>query len=89
MKCKIVIRLTTIWLFIVLAPLFFENHIYAQQKGSNIVIGEIVSFQSKILDEERELLIYKPVGYDQSQEKYPVLYLLDGHLKFHFCTGIV
>ncbi len=89
MKRKIFVRLTPIWLFMVLAPLFFANYIYAQKKGDNIVIGEIVTIQSKVLDEERELLIYKPVGYDQSQEKYPVLYLLDAHLKFHFCTGIV
>jgi len=89
MKRKNFIRLTPIWLFIVLAPLFSENYIYAQQKGDNIVIGEIVTIQSKVLNEERKLLVYKPVGYDQSQEKYPVLYLLDGHLQFHFCTGII
>lgn len=43
---------------------------------------------SKILKEERALLISKPNGYDQSDEKYFVVYVLDGNLNMHFTSGI-
>ena len=37
-----------------------------------------VRLYSKALDEARTFLVHLPEGYDKSQEKYPVLYLLDG-----------
>lgn len=41
-----------------------------------------VKIHSTLLDEDRELLIHVPEGYDKSEKKYPVIYLLDG--KRHF-----
>lgn len=42
-------------------------------------IGEVVSFQSNVLDEERSLNIYLPLSYNQENDSvYPVIYLLDG-----------
>ena len=42
-------------------------------------IGEILSFHSKELGEERTLNIYLPNAYHpDSLKKYPVIYLLDG-----------
>ncbi|MPR35992.1 esterase [Cytophagaceae bacterium SJW1-29] len=35
-------------------------------------------YYSKALDAWREMYVYTPPGYDQSDEKYPVLYLLHG-----------
>ncbi len=61
----------------------------AQEDDNKIVIGERVTMQSKILDEERALLVYLPDGYEGSQDKYPVIYLLDGRGHFHHATGIV
>lgn len=52
-------------------------------KGINI--GHIDTIYSKILDEEREILIYLPesIKYaDYKREKYPVIYLLDGRYNF-------
>lgn len=43
---------------------------------------------SKILKEEKALLISKPNGYDYSDEKYFVVYVLDGNLNTHFTVGI-
>ncbi|WP_461303884.1 alpha/beta hydrolase-fold protein [Aureisphaera sp.] len=43
---------------------------------------------SNILDENRPILISKPNGYDQSKEKYFVVYVLDGNLNMYFTTGI-
>jgi len=42
--------------------------------------GEIrqVYYQSSILGETRRMHIYTPPDYNTSQEKYPVLYLING-----------
>ena len=61
---------------------------WAQSQASPVVIGETVHLQSNILKESRSLLISKPAGYDNSTDRYPVLYLLDGETHFHFTTGI-
>ncbi|MCP3930546.1 MAG: DUF3471 domain-containing protein [Bacteroidetes bacterium] len=54
-----------------------------------VVIGEKGEIQSKILKESRPLMIYKPDGYDDGQEAYPVIYLLDGGGNFHHTTACV
>jgi len=56
---------------------------------NKIVIGEKVSIQSKVLDEERTMLVYLPVGYDITEASFPVMYILDGKTHFHHASGIV
>jgi predicted alpha/beta superfamily hydrolase len=56
------------------------------------VLGEICSFQSAILEEERTLNIYFPEGYNVKDSiRYPVIYLLDGSADEDFIhiTGLV
>jgi uncharacterized protein len=60
----------------------------AQQPGGPVVIGEMVRLESKLLKEPRTLLIAKPAGYDGGAERYPVLYLLDAEVHFHYASGI-
>lgn len=43
-----------------------------------VTIGHKGSIHSKILNENRQLIISPPEGYDTSDQKYPVLFLLDG-----------
>jgi uncharacterized protein len=62
---------------------------WGQSPGSPVVIGETVELQSNQLKESRSLLISKPAGYDESMDRYPVLYLLDAETHFHYTTGIV
>jgi predicted alpha/beta superfamily hydrolase len=62
---------------------------WAQSQGSPVVIGETVQLQSNVLKESRSLLIWKPAGYDNGTDRYPVLYLLDGETHFHYASGIV
>lgn len=59
--------------------------IYAQP----MIIGHKTVIQSEILQEEREIVIYTPKDYVHSQEKYPILYLLDAEWNFHYVSGIV
>jgi len=56
---------------------------------NKIVIGEKVTLQSKVLDEERTMLLYLPDGYDLTEANFPVMYVLDGGAHFHHASGIV
>jgi len=87
MKPKSEFHLKTSLFFLLLTLLAASLGISAQIRRDPIVIGEKVTIRSEILNEERELLIYKPKGYDQSQEKYPVLYMLDPDMIFYYASG--
>lgn len=50
--------------------------LYAQPSGS--VVYDELTLPSKILKSDRKYAIYLPPGYEASQRKYPVLYLLHG-----------
>lgn len=84
----ILFRVAVFCLFIVGVGLLPQTAT-AQEKGKPIVLGESFKLQSKVLNEEREIWIYCPVGYRQGEQKYPVMYLLDGDGNFHHTTGIV
>ena len=89
MRRKINFSSISIFIFIGLALFVIQSYSFAQKKGEKIIIGESVKIHSKVLNEERELFIYLPEGYDKSKERYPVLYKFDGHLGFKYTTGII
>jgi len=62
-------------MILILFPFVFVT---AQSKDDNVIIGKYDKLHSKILNEERTLLISLPQGYEHSQEKYPAIYVLDG-----------
>ena len=58
--------------------------------AQTISIGERISIDSKILNDNRELLIYKPPSYYVNDtSKYPVLYMVDADYNFHYVTGLI
>lgn len=59
------------------------------QPGSDIVIGKTIVLHSKLLGEERQLLVRTPEGYDRSRDRYPVLFVLDGRDYFDAAVAIV
>jgi len=58
--------------------IFLLPDISAQEDGEEIVIGNFYKLDSKILDEERTILVHLPQGYHQTDADYPVVYLLYG-----------
>ncbi|SHN20185.1 alpha/beta hydrolase-fold protein [Mucilaginibacter sp. OK098] len=60
---------------------------FSQKRDNRIVIGTIDTVYSKILNEKRTLMIHVPQG--NKDERYPVLYLLDGEDHFYSAVGIV
>lgn len=63
----------------------------AQISKEDVIIGKHIKLYSDILKEERSVLIHLPIGYEKYQEKYPVLYVLDGGSipSFSIVTGTV
>jgi uncharacterized protein len=70
----------------------FMSVAVAAHVGTDIVVGQRVNIQSRILNEERTLLIYLPASYETKAgagRTYPVLYLLDGGTHFNALTGTI
>lgn len=60
--------------------------------GDQIVIGQIDSLHSEILNETRKIWIYLPASAKKKEadlRKYPVLFLLDGDGHFRSVTGMI
>lgn len=57
--------------------------------GEPITIGETVRIDSKIMGEERTILVSTPPGYERSAERYPVLYMTDGDAHLTHTRGTV
>ncbi|NNV56781.1 alpha/beta hydrolase-fold protein [Limnovirga soli] len=65
--------------------------IQAQQENS-IVIGKVDSVYSRILNEQRKIWVYVPDmrgGMHAPNQKYPVVYLLDGDGHFESVVGMI
>jgi len=81
----------TLLTLISIAFFCMNNPCNAQISKEDIIIGKYIKLYSDILKEERSVLIHLPTGYEKSQEKYPVLYVLDGGSvpSFSIVTGTV
>jgi len=84
------INLTDHYMFKYLIIIFFITLLanistsYAKVRGSSITDG----LPSKILAEQRDLLVHLPNNYQQNTElNYPVLYVLDGQRNFNHAVG--
>ena len=56
--------------------------------SEEITIGKKYTISSEVLGEERGYWVHLPANYDKN-EKYPVVYLLDGNWHFHTATGVL
>ena len=63
---------------------------FAQQKKSDFVIGDKISFESKVLNERKTIVVIPPFNYkDRQDEKFPVVYVLDPGNNLFATFGIV
>ena len=75
----LVIKKTLVRVFVAFIFVQFgRQNSFGQTIISQINVGESFTIHSSILNEDRTILIYKPEGYLESNESYPVLYLTDG-----------
>ena len=54
-----------------------------------VTIGETIRIPSKVLGEERTILVSTPRGYERGTERYPVLYMTDGDAHLVHTRGTV
>lgn len=69
-----------------------ESSLSGESITGQIVIGQIDSLHSSVLDETRGIWVYVPdeaTGGIFGKSSYPVLYLLDGPDHFHSVTGLL
>jgi len=69
-----------------------KNAADLEKLTNQIVIGQIDSVYSGILDESRKIWVHIPesaVNSSSNNSKYPVLYLLDGPGHFYSVTGMI
>lgn len=65
------------------------NHALAEDKPpKGITVGEERTLFSKILNEERTVLVSTPFDYEKVSQRYPVLFVLDGPENFHHTASI-
>ncbi|MDB4581589.1 alpha/beta hydrolase-fold protein [Draconibacterium sp.] len=76
-----------IFLFTILL-LSITTNLYAQQSVELKQSGD-VTIKSKILNEERTISIDLPGNYNFTDQKFPILYLLDGKGNFEHTLGAV
>ena len=60
----------------------------AQTSETENIVGPNHFLDSEILGEKRQIQIYLPPAYQESDEKYPVLYVLDGQLFFEYGVSL-
>ena len=80
---KQTILLFAVWLLAI--PVFSQGK--AEQE--KIVIGKTDSVQSKILGEQRKIWVHVPDRPDNSKDRYPVVYVLDGDGHFSSLVGMI
>lgn len=72
---------------IVISVLIFPKVLFGQPT-SKIVTGEKHIIHSEIMGEDKEYWVHLPMNYDNSIDKYPVLYITDGDEHFFLASGI-
>lgn len=76
---------------LIFAFFIIEFSLHAQPDQA-VVIGKADSIHSTILNENRNILVHLPSGYNDnlySAQRYPVIYLLDGDAHFPSVAGMV
>lgn len=69
-------------IFLILIIFCFNTNVKSQNIPSVNALGSNYSIKSDILKEDRQIQIFTPEGYNKTNKKYPVLYILDGQRLF-------
>jgi predicted alpha/beta superfamily hydrolase len=72
--------------FIALVLLSFTS--YSQEKGAENIVGTNHIIDSEILKEKKNIQVYLPKNYADSNKNYPVIYLLDGQRFFLYGASL-
>jgi len=59
------------------------------QEIEDITIGKKITIYSDVLNQDREIYIHLPDGYNDCVSSYPVIYVLDAEQNFHPMSGLI
>lgn len=76
-------------IFTIIVLALFAISSFAQEKGSENVVGMNHVINSSVLKENRQIQVYLPNDYATSNKNYPVIYLLDGQRFFLYGASLV
>ena len=68
--------------------LILASH-WSSWAAARLPVLQELMIDSAVLGEKRDLVIYLPEGYQNSQDRYPVLYLTDGNIQGPHTAGTV
>jgi predicted alpha/beta superfamily hydrolase len=71
-------------LILISTTALFPMTAFTIEDNEDIIIGKYHILHSEIFNEDRPLSIYLPIGYEDSNDRYPVIYLLDGQITGRF-----
>lgn len=75
----VIVRLLKV-IIILFVILFLTQQGYSQET-QKVVIGNKIKMNSKLLEKEIWLSVHFPYGYENSDERYPVLYTFQTHFE--------
>ena len=79
----------TYTIILLVSLIFFNIPVIAQENDDPVSIGTYKKLYSKILNEERTLLVNLPRGYNETTISYPVLYILyGGQVQGYFAEAV-
>lgn len=72
----------SLWLLTII--IFNTLNSYAQKDFDDITFGRYRYVHSEIMDEDRQLFVYLPDDYENSNESYPVVFQLYSHFMHNY-----
>lgn len=69
-------------IFVIATSILLSINSFSQTAATPNVVGENFTIYSEVLKEDRNIQVSLPANYSTSDEKYPVLYILDGQRFF-------
>ena len=75
--------------FLLLIIFCFNINVNSQNSSSKNVLGTNYNIKSDILEEDRQIQIFIPESYLETDKKFPVLYILDGQRLFPYGVSLL
>ncbi|MBL8265207.1 alpha/beta hydrolase [Steroidobacter sp.] len=79
------------WVVLALAAMSCVQAVAAENKPttSTVTLGDEYWIRANVFQQQRRIQVYLPSSYHSSQQRYPVLYLLDGDAYYVSVSGTV
>jgi predicted alpha/beta superfamily hydrolase len=86
---KITVKKSFIWVIMTMFMVGMFKSPASASESKEIHLGKKIVFHSKVLNEDRDLLIYPADALEKKNHQRPVMFLLDGAFHFNHISGLV